>query len=355
MSGKMAGDSDRVAILIGALDALERFYRFFRPPAIEKLQEMLRPHSERIQRALVSTDNNRSSGVRALGEALTLLHQALEEILSADITGIRELMIDVMKVFRKICRVQEMVYPIRSEYESLNRFFLEPDVPITIGEFDGNAPITIGENGIFHIGMDSNPHARGGFSVYVPDTLTQDAPVPIVIGLHGGYGHGRDYLWTWVREARSRNFIVIVPTSLGQTWNILDISRDLEIITGAIDYVSARWNTDRNRMLLTGLSDGGTFALACCQGGSDPFSAFGPVSCTLFPENLGNARGKRIFRIHGTLDWMFPIDMARSETNLLRSAGAEVVFRELPDLSHAYPREMNREMIEWFDPGLGSG
>ena len=32
--------------------------------------------------------------------------------------------------------------------------------------------------------------------------------------------------------------------------------------------------------------------------------------------------------------------------------GADVLFREVPDLSHTYPREENARILEWFDPAL---
>ena len=32
----------------------------------------------------------------------------------------------------------------------------------------------------------------------------------------------------------------------------------------------------------------------------------------------------------------------------LSAAGAEVTYREIADLSHTYPREMNAEILEWL-------
>jgi phospholipase/carboxylesterase len=32
----------------------------------------------------------------------------------------------------------------------------------------------------------------------------------------------------------------------------------------------------------------------------------------------------------------------------LSAAGANVTYRELDDLSHTYPREMNAPMLEWL-------
>jgi hypothetical protein len=35
-----------------------------------------------------------------------------------------------------------------------------------------------------------------------------------------------------------------------------------------------------------------------------------------------------------------------------REAGADLVYRELEDLSHTYPREENDRILAWFDPSL---
>ena len=68
--------------------------------------------------------------------------------------------------------------------------------------------------------------------------------------------------------------------------------------------------------------------------------------------NLERAAGARIYLVHGTRDWMFPIATARLAARELRDAGADVTFREIADLSHTYPREENAHILEWFDPAL---
>ena len=68
--------------------------------------------------------------------------------------------------------------------------------------------------------------------------------------------------------------------------------------------------------------------------------------------NLGRARGKRIYLVHGALDWMFPVSLARGARDALEQSGADLTYREIADLSHAYPREENDRILTWFDPGL---
>jgi phospholipase/carboxylesterase len=58
-------------------------------------------------------------------------------------------------------------------------------------------------------------------------------------------------------------------------------------------------------------------------------------------------RGLPIHIIHGALDWMFPIELARQANRALSKGGAAVTYKEVADLSHTYPRELNAPLLEW--------
>ena len=118
----------------------------------------------------------------------------------------------------------------------------------------------------------------------------------------------------------------------------------------------ARWRIDETRMLLTGMSDGGTFSYVSGLDGASRFTHLAPVAATFHPlmaemadaERLG---GLPIFITHGRLDWMFPVQTARQTQGLLSAAGAKVIYREIDDLSHTYPREINAEIFRWLSGG----
>jgi phospholipase/carboxylesterase len=42
------------------------------------------------------------------------------------------------------------------------------------------------------------------------------------------------------------------------------------------------------------------------------------------------------------------VQVARQTRQLLSAAGANVTYRELDDLSHTYPREMNPPILAWL-------
>jgi phospholipase/carboxylesterase len=199
---------------------------------------------------------------------------------------------------------------------------------------------------------------RGGFSVFVPENYDPARACPTVVALHGGSGHGRLFLWTWVREARSRGVIVVAPTAVGDTWSLAEPDVDGKHLVRVLEQVARAWRVDRTRVLLTGMSDGGTFTLLTGIDEQSPFTHLAPVAASFHPLLLTMAqprrmRGLPVYLVHGALDWMFPVSVARSAYGALDAAGTKVVYRELADLSHAYPREENARILEWFLSGVG--
>ena len=45
---------------------------------------------------------------------------------------------------------------------------------------------------------------------------------------------------------------------------------------------------------------------------------------------------------------MFPADMAREAELHFTSAGAAVTYREIADLSHTYPTDLNGPILDWL-------
>ena len=84
---------------------------------------------------------------------------------------------------------------------------------------------------------------------------------PLIVALHGGGGNGRDFVWTWLREARSRGYLLLAPSSHGSTWSFLGADVDAPRLASLIAWLGERWHIDARRILLTGLSDGATYTL----------------------------------------------------------------------------------------------
>jgi phospholipase/carboxylesterase len=255
------------------------------------------------------------------------------------------------RALRYLPRAKEALYPLAGAVPAINRYFLDPalrDDADMLAQFA--SPARDG-TGVMHAGNE--PGSRGGYSLYVPEFYRPDRVWPLVMALHGGSGHGRNFLWTWLRDARSHGAIVVAPTATGPTWALMGDDTDTPNLVRILDAVKSRWNIDASRMLLTGMSDGGTFCYVTGLQDASPFTHLAPVSATFHPlmaemASPDRLRGLPVYLVHGALDWMFPVQVARQTHHALAAAGADIVYRELDDLSHCYPDEINAPMLAWL-------
>lgn len=343
--------------LLQTLDALEKAARYLHPPMLHGLRRALMPLAPRLGDALAAFEAapapEAAGGMAAqLGAAARCARESLDLFLDArpgpDATA------RVLGALRTHGSAQAALYPLRAVLPPVARYFLEPAAWPRAAELDPDPPR------FPRVGLhaaDNAPNQRGGFTLYVPEWIEPGSPRPLVIALHGGSGHGAHFLWSWLREARSRGFLLLAPTSRGPTWSLHGADLDADPLDAMIAFVCAHWPVDPARVLLTGLSDGATYSLLYGLRASSPCSAIAPVSGVLHPANfangnMGRARGRRIQLVHGALDWLFPVGLARAAAEELQRAGADLVYREIEDLSHTYPREANDALLTWFDPAL---
>lgn len=261
---------------------------------------------------------------------------------------------ELYRALRRFGRVQEALYPLAPAFGLVSRWFLEParrDDDALLERLRVGAMRDDGIRvGVLH--ADNERSMRGGFSLYVPETWDGRASMPLIVALHGGQGHGRDFLWTWLREARARGMLVLAPTARERTWSIMGEDVDAAGLRQMVEVVAERYAVDRGRVLLTGMSDGATYAFRCGLDEGMPFTHLAPACGMPLPLLLGGraerARGRPIYLVHGGLDWMFPVATARAARDALLAAGARLVYREIADLSHTYPRDENPTILDWI-------
>ncbi|HEY0183258.1 MAG TPA: hypothetical protein VGC09_10670 [Rhodopila sp.] len=255
------------------------------------------------------------------------------------------------RAMRQASRAQEALAALIETAPRVSRYFLEPrfrDDPVALQRL---AEPRHPDSGVFHSGNQTNE--RGGFSVIVPSWYDPARPYPVIFALHGGSGHGRLFLWNWLPEARSRGVIIVAPTSVGSTWSLMEPDLDCQNLAAILTRVRGRWNIDPDHMLLSGMSDGGTFTLLAGLAEDSPFTHLAPVAASFHPMLLAMTAPERLSGLpihltHGTQDWMFPVHVARTAYRTLAAAGAAIIYREIADLPHAYPRDGQGEVLDWF-------
>jgi phospholipase/carboxylesterase len=351
---------DIVAVLpplLQSLEALSFIARHLNPPDFGRVMEAAGTPDQALQavRPRLADWPEQFSGIRGPLESAGDAALAAFAGLRAVQNGNGDL-VAVFRALRYAPRAQEALYPLTAKLPPVSSFFVDPPLRED-GDLQALLAAPANENtGIVH---DHNePGSRGGFSLYVPEYYTPERAWPLVMALHGGSGNGRGFLWSWLRDARSHGAILVAPTATGNTsnkstWALMGEDTDTPNLTRILKHVQARWNIDPNRVLLTGMSDGGTFCYVSGLQSASPFTHLAPVSATFHPlmaemADAERLRGLPIHLVHGRLDWMFPVQVARQTQQLLAAAGAEVTYRELEDLSHTYPREMNAEILKWL-------
>jgi phospholipase/carboxylesterase len=344
--------------LVSGLGSLEKALRRLHPPAFASLRLQLVPVRDALDEALKRfLEAGSPEGLEAFCDALTQSAEFTREALCglADPPPPEQAARRTMLSMHQHARAQAMLYPLRHVLPPVSAFFAEPFCRDALDALealeDSDARV-----GLFRGG---EAEARGGFDLYVPESWDGREALPLIVALHGGLGNGADFLWSWLREARSRRCLLLAPTSRGSTWSLDAPELDGRALAELVEWLTARWKVDRDRVLLTGLSDGATMTLLVGLGEDAPYTHLAPISGVLHPRNfaLGNlerARAKPIRLVHGALDWLFPVSLAREAARVLEQAGADLAYHEIGDLSHTYPREENARLIEWLDPTRGA-
>lgn len=343
--------------LLGTLDAFAWAQRRLHPPWARRLVQALAPLRDPLHgalervRALEWPDPIREDGER-LKSAAAHATDALERFAAAASDPTPSF--GLYRALRRHLLAVETLYPLWPALAPVNRFFLEETA---CDDRELLARLAAGarrqsEGASVGILSSGNQRAeRGGFSLYVPEHWDGTERWPLVVALHGGSGHGADFLWSWVREARSRGFLVLAPTSLDDTWSLFAPEVDGARLVALVETVAERFDVDRSRILLTGISDGATFSLCYGLRPTTPFTHLAPIAgvlAPLHPRERAGTPGKPVYLVHGALDWMFPVVTARLAHRELERWGAEVTYREIEDLSHTYPREENARILDWL-------
>ena len=287
------------------------------------------------------------------------------DILKAQLLGISELCSRVIRNYQgkqfqeglsSYCRAQEKLYPLSKIFQPVSQFFLEKRRQDDLELIRELAAETRGEEtGIGH--HNNQPGERGGFSFYIPENKNQKTSRPLIVALHGSSGHGADFLWNWLKEARSRGFLLLCPTSSEQTWSLENVWEDLFKILTAIDNLSEISSINSEKILITGMSDGATFSMLAGLRKSTPFTHIAPFS-GIMPASLAKmsddtlATDRPVFLVHGAEDKIFPVETAFLTKSELETAKVEVVLKTKNGLGHTYARNEHDSLLNWFDPEL---
>ena len=161
------------------------------------------------------------------------------------------------------------------------------------------------------------------FYIVNPSNLNSDNQLPLLISLHGGadYADANMQYTGFLDIINEKGFVAIFPQGTvaagkgdtgwyaGGDCTNLEVC-DLSFIERLIDYSIEDLNIDKNRVYVSGFSNGAfmVYTLACFL--SDKVAAFAPVSGSMSPDDYQICNPQRpipVIHIHGTSDDSIPI------------------------------------------------
>ncbi len=159
---------------------------------------------------------------------------------------------------------------------------------------------------------------------------------PMIVFLHGSGERGNDLekVKAWgppaiVEKNPDFPFIVVSPQCPdGQWW-------DTYLLKRMIDDVLAKYNVDKSRVYLTGLSMGGFGAWDLSMAFPDYFAAIAPICGGGNPFLAAKLKSIPIWVFHGKKDTSVPEQQSAIMVEALKKIGADVEYTVLPEGGHA--------------------
>ncbi len=116
-------------------------------------------------------------------------------------------------------------------------------------------------------------------------------------------------------------------------------------VSAILDRVKRTYNVDENRVVLAGVSDGGTGTFYYAMRHSTPFASFVPLNAfilvlrnpmltmegSLFPHNMMN---KPFYAVNGGLDPLYPSERVEPFMRQFAASGLALVYRNRRDAAH---------------------
>ncbi len=182
------------------------------------------------------------------------------------------------------------------------------------------------------------------YRVYVPARLEAKAPLLVVLHGGGGGGAGMEALTErgFNRRADEAGALVVYPDGVDHGWNdgrqdlktraVRDGVDDVGFLRALVAALGDRYPVDRDRVFVTGISNGGMMTLRLACDAADVFSGFVAVAASLGEDTAARCRpvaARPVALIDGTDDPLVPF--AGGDVRVLgahrgRVIGADATF-----------------------------
>lgn len=205
--------------------------------------------------------------------------------------------------------------------------------------------------------IDDADGEEARYVLFVPHRPWPKAGAPLILFLHGAGETGHDG-WRQVgvglgpavrRREFDFPFFVVFPQSQEYNWHADsdDARRALRIL----DRVQEEYPIDRRRIMLTGISMGGSGVWSLAVHDPDRWAALVPICAGGgYRQQAARIRHIPCWCIHGELDRAVKVDHSRAMMHALRAIGGQPRYDEYPGVGHnSWDRAYdNEELYDWL-------
>jgi hypothetical protein len=206
-------------------------------------------------------------------------------------------------------------------------------------------PYAARDAGVVHLENSTPDGIEHFYAVTVPDGYDPARRYQVRIQLHGGVGGRATNAPVGngtVGALAGAEQIYVVPYAWAdQPWWGTDQVLNL---AGIVDRVKRLYNVDENRVVLSGVSDGGTGAYFVAMRETTPFASFLPLNGYILVLALrdiddglifaNNLRNKPIFAVNGGRDPLYPTRVVDPTIEHMTRGGVSVDYHPQPNAAH---------------------
>ncbi len=191
------------------------------------------------------------------------------------------------------------------------------------------------------------------YLLFLPDGYNEQKSWPMILFLHGAGERGDDLELVKmhgppkiVEEKKDFPFIVVSPQCPEKSsW-----TKEKEFLKELLDDIEARYNVDKDRIYLTGLSMGGfgTWSLACMY--PERFAAIVPICGGGEPSAASKLKDMPVWAFHGVKDKVVSVEKSQEMVNAIKAIGGNVKLTVYPEADHdSWTQTYNNpKLYDWF-------
>jgi predicted esterase len=193
------------------------------------------------------------------------------------------------------------------------------------------------------------------YSVYLPENFDAESPTPLIVGLHGSGVDEQGFMPMLVSRMKTLALPVIAPRGRGLSDYYVGDS-GVDVLECIRHFTELYPNIDNERILLIGFSMGGYGAWRLTLLHPDSFRGAIIMSGVVVPPQetggesvfdlLDGAVDSSFLVVHGDRDNAVPIGGTRRLVGLLRDAGVDITYIEVPGAAHG-DYTVDEDLLNW--------